>query len=93
MAWTSVTETTIQKCFAKCGFKTSEAAVENVDEPADDPAPPPPPTCTTTPRRQTWDEFVTMDYGIVATSIVEDNWEDPCTYRSLYLSTQCMKTK
>ena len=55
MAWTSVTETCIQKCFAKCGFKTSEEAVETVDEPEPEPLPP---QVEQLLGDTTWDEFL-----------------------------------
>ena len=71
MAWTSVTETCIQKCFAKCGFKTSEEAFETVDEPE-----PLPPQVQKLLGDTTWDEYVAMDNGTVTTAVVEDNWEE-----------------
>ena len=75
MAWTSVTETCIKKCFAKCGFKTTEEAVETVDEPEPEPEPLPPQVQQLL-GDTTWDEFVSMDNGTVTTAVVEDNWEE-----------------
>lgn len=70
MSWQAVTESTIQKCFANCGFVTSAPTTVSADpevEPDSD--------FTGLLREVTWEDFVNVDENLETTHTHTDDWE------------------
>ena len=71
LAWASVSDTTITKCFAKCGVgveapgDTEEVVVQQPEGPAYD----------TLLGTESWADFVSMDNATRTTDIISDDWE------------------
>ena len=69
LAWASVSDTTITKCFAKCGLGIDTANEEQLVQQPEGPA------YDTLLGAVSWADFVSMDDATRTTDVVNDDWE------------------
>jgi hypothetical protein len=69
LSWTALDPTSIQRCFAKCGFM--EASSSPVDDPLDEDDLP-----LALLGDVSWEDFVNMDKDTNTTSNIDANWEE-----------------
>lgn len=69
-AWDATSPTTIQKCFAKCGFNTNTTSAVDSSQDEDD-------TSDLNPvlAGMTWEDFVDADADVATSNTADDNWE------------------
>ena len=87
LAWASVGDTAIVKCFAKCGFQTPEAATGPVAADTVDVAQPDGAAYTELLGDVPWQTYVAMDDTTSTTDVTGDDWEAALIARAKGLKT------
>ena len=87
LAWTSVGDTAIVKCFAKCGFQTPEAATGPVAADTVDVAQPDGAAYAELLGDVPWQTYVAMDDATSTADVTGDDWEAALIARAKGLKT------